>query len=74
MNFYTSSIQFGNFNFQPFAYVTYRIRNGVHDTGDLKQLISRNEKSMQDGVNYKKQEMQAIIDAGKIAVDNEPWS
>ncbi len=74
MNYYTSSIQFGDFNFQPFAYVTYRMSNGAQDTGDLKKLFSRIEKSMQDGINYKKQEIQALIDAGKIAVDNEPWS
>ena len=73
-NFYTSYTQFGEFVFKPFAYVGYRLGNGVEDTGNLKKLMSRISKSLQDGVNYKKQELQEIIDSGHIAFDNEPWS
>ena len=73
-NFYTSSTRFGEFTFLPFAYVGYRISNGVNDTGDLRRLVQRNAKSMRDGVNYKRREIEAIKKQGKIAFDVEPWS
>ena len=73
-NYYTSSVRFGEFTFLPFAYVGYRLSNGVKDTGDLKMLVERNAKSMRDGVNYKRREIDDIIKQGTIAIDNEPWS
>jgi hypothetical protein len=73
-NFYTSSTRFGEFTFSPFAYVGYRLSNGVKDTGDLKALVQRNERSMREGVDYKRREIQEIIKQRKIAIDNEPWS
>jgi hypothetical protein len=64
-NFYTSSTRFGDFSFFPFAYVGYRLSNGVKDTGGLKTLVDRNAKSMRDGVDYKRREIEAKIQQGK---------
>ena len=74
VNFYTSNILFGNYNFNPFIYVGYRATNGAKDTGSVKELLYQVTRSMEDKVDYKDQEIKRLINRGKLVVDNKPWS
>lgn len=40
-NYYTCYMMFGDYKFQPFTYVGYRVANGVGDTGNLESFLQK---------------------------------
>lgn len=74
LNYYTSSIGFGDFIYSPFIYVLYRSTNGVEDTGTIQEMLPQVTPSMIDKVNHKEAETERLIGEGRLVVDNKPWT
>jgi hypothetical protein len=72
-DYYTSSVEFGDFRFMPFRYVGYRFANGVIDTGTVDDLLCELEPSLASRSNLKAQWIRREMGHGKVIVDGRPW-
>lgn len=73
LNYYTSSMHFGEYEFRPFIYVGYRCSNGVNDTGSMKTFLGKLVPSLEARQNLKKNQAKLAREQGKIFLDNDPW-
>jgi hypothetical protein len=72
-NFYTSYMVFGDYKFQPFTYVGYRVANGREDTGNLENFLQKLIPSLEAGRDLKQDAIKQANQQGRIFHDTEPW-
>ena len=71
-NFYTVRIRFGYYLFAPFCWLGYRIWNGEEE-GAVEQLVQAVLPSMKDGIDHKRQRIDAMIAEGHTVIDHQHY-
>jgi hypothetical protein len=71
-NFYTVRIRFGEYFFEPFCWLSYRLSNG-RSQGTVKQCVDAVLPSMTDGIDHKRRRIDAMIAERRVVVDNEVY-
>jgi len=73
VNFYTVRIQFGDYRFSPFCWLSYRLSNGRSSVGSVESCLAAVTPSMRDGMDYKRQKQNGIIKGGGVVTDSDVW-
>ena len=71
VNYYTTRIQFGEYWFYPFRWISYRLTNGRESEGTAASCLRAVTPSMRDRVDHKEKRIRAIIDSGGTVIDSE---
>ena len=73
VNYYLVQIRFGEYVFNPFSWIGYRLTNGRKSAGTVKDCLRAVTPSMKDGIDHKRIRIDSIIASGGVVVDSEVY-
>ena len=71
VNYYLVRIRFGDYVFNPFSWVGYRLTNGRRSEGTVEECLRAVTPSMKDRIDHKRNRIDSIIASGGVVVDSE---
>lgn len=72
-NVYISYMMFGEYKFNPYMYIGYRVTHGVKETDTVEKLLANLTPFLASGVEQKNRDREEAISQGKLFDNTEPW-